>query len=366
MSHQFHPLVVKDIVRETKEAVTIYFTVPDDLRKSFSFKAGQYVTLKLILGGEEVRRAYSICVSPHEVHLAVNVKRVEKGRVSNYINDSIKQGDIIDVMEPDGKFTIPVNTNKRRDFYFFAAGSGITPVMSIIKTLLEEEPMSCCYLCYGNKDEESIIFKDELAKLEQKYDNQLFIRHTLSRPKREKEKGLKGLFSRGKTTWEGWQGRIDSAMVDKFLTENPARGEESHYFVCGPGAMIDSMVHHLESKGMGSDILHSEYFISSEPSVGSISAGGATSKVKVHLAGKEINVEVPPEKTILDVLIEHKYDPPYSCTSGACSTCIAKLIDGKVEMDACYALDDSEVAAGYILVCQSHPRTPRVELKFES
>ncbi len=366
MSHDFHTLKVNKIRQETKASKTIFFAVPPDLAAAYSYKPGQYLTLKFIMNGKEVRRAYSICAAPSEPALAVNVKRLKGGLVSNHINEHLREGDEIEVMQPDGNFTVAADSAKRRDLYFFAAGSGITPIMSLVKTFLEEEPKSCCYLCFGNRNEDQIIFNDQLEALEKKYENQFFLKHTLSKPKREKEKGLKAMFSRGKISWEGWTGRIDRAMVDKFLGLYPARGKEAHYFVCGPGAMIDTVVDQLSSKGIQKEFIHREYFLSSVSGSPEGVTSGEASSVKVHLAGKEIQVLVPPEKTILDVLIEEKYDPPYSCTSGACSTCVAKLLNGKVEMDACYALDDDEVDAGYILVCQSRARTPVVELRFES
>lgn len=366
MSHNFNGLIVERVVKETDDSSSIYFTIPDELKSEYLYKAGQYLTLKFDIRDKEYRRSYSICTSPNEDLFGVNVKRVKKGIVSNYINDNVVVGNKVEVMEPDGKFTIDLNPNSKRDFYFFASGSGITPIISIIKTILEDEPKSCCYLCYGNTNEDSIIFKSELDDLRMKYDGQFFLRHTLSQPKREKEKGFKGMFSRGKLLWEGWRGRIDKEKIEKFREENPVRSKEAHYFVCGPGAMIDTILDHIETTGIEKEFLHTEYFISSAVPDISVLEGVVRSRVKVHLAGSEIEVEVPPEKTILEVLIENKFDPPYSCTSGACSTCVAKLISGKIEMDACYALDDDEVSAGYILVCQSRAKTEEVELQFES
>ena len=366
MSHEFHSLKVNNITRETGEASSIYFHLPDELKNNYRFKPGQYLTLKFLLNGIEVRRAYSICTSPLEQKFGVNVKRVNKGLVSNHINDNLNEGDTVEVMEPDGNFGLELVPERSRDLYFFASGSGITPIISIIKTALEEEPKSRCYLLYGNKNEESVIFDDEIKSLSDKYSGQFFVTHTLSQPKRKKEGGLKGMFSRGKVTWTGLKGRIDAKKIDAFIESHPPQSKESHYFVCGPGAMIDTIIDHLENKGIDSAHLHSEHFISSAPAGGGILSGGVKSDVKVHLAGTEISLEVPPEKTILDVLIDEKHDPPYSCTSGACSTCIAKLIKGEVKMDACYALDDDEVKSGYILVCQSRAVTDEVELTFDT
>ena len=365
MSQDFHKLKVSLITSETDQAKSIYFDIPASLSDAYKYAPGQYLTLKFNIKGDDVRRAYSICTSPIEDKVGVNVKRVTRGLVSNYINDQIKVGDEIDVMMPEGKFGIELDEAYKRDFYFFASGSGITPVISIMKTILEHESMSRCYLLYGNRNEDSIIFKEELGRLAKKYTGQFGLTHTLSKPNREKTGGLKGMFSKGKITWPGWQGRINGDRINKFLEENPKQGKETHYFVCGPGAMIDTVTDHLEKRGVGSDRLHSERFATaSGPSIPV--SGGVESKVKIHLAGKTYDVIVPPSKTILDVLIEEKIDAPYSCTSGACSTCVGKVVKGEVSMDMCYALDDAEVKDGFVLVCQGRANSEEVEITFEA
>ncbi len=365
MSQLFHTLTVSKIVSETPQSKSVFFDVPEGLKEAYAFKAGQYLTLKFQIEGQEVRRAYSICVSPHDDLLGVNVKRVPKGLVSNHINDHLMDGNEVEVMIPEGKFVIDTRVEGHRDFYFFVAGSGITPAISLIKTLLEEEPKSHCYLLYGNRHEDSIIFKSQLESLSRRYQGQFILRHTLSKPNRDKKGGLKGFFSKGIVSWTGWQGRIDNAMIDRFLNENPPVGRASHYFVCGPGAMIDTIIDHLESKNIDSDYLHTEHFsVASAPTAGLSNA--VDSNVKIYLSGKEYQVKVPADKTILDVLIDEKIDAPYSCTSGACSTCIGKVLKGSVVMDACYALDDSEIKEGYVLVCQSRATTDVVEITFDT
>ena len=199
----FHNLIVSKIKRETPDSISIFFEVPEDLKNEYTFQAGQYLTLKFDINGKEERRAYSICTSPIDTELAVNVKRVKKGIVSNHLNDNLKEGETISVMVPEGNFTVALEENASRDFYFFAAGSGITPVMSMIKTILEKEPKSNVFLLYGNKDENSIIFNEELNMLSQKYNGQLNVTHTLSNPIREKKGGLSGMFSKGKIPWPG-------------------------------------------------------------------------------------------------------------------------------------------------------------------
>ncbi len=365
MSHEFHDLKVSKVVQETPKSSSVYFEIPTELKEKYNYQAGQYLTLKFDINGAEERRAYSICTSPLEGELGVNVKRVDKGLISNHINDNIKRGDVLAVMQPDGNFVIDIAEHKQRDFYFFASGSGITPIISMIKTIVEQEPKSICYLLYGNTNEDHIIFKAELDELARKYAGQFVLKHTLSKPKREKAGGLKGLFSKGKMSWTGATGRIDGKRVDQFLEDNPAKSVESHYFVCGPGAMIDTIINHLELKGIQSDFLHTERFVIASGGV-SMAGVGVESTVTAHFGGKTVTVQVPPRKTILDTLLDENHDAPYSCTSGACSTCVAKVIKGDVTMDVCYALDDSEVKAGYVLTCQARAQSPEVEISFES
>ncbi|MEM8528448.1 MAG: ferredoxin--NADP reductase [Bacteroidota bacterium] len=363
--NQFYTLPVKNITRETPQAVTVTFGVPAEHKKMFDYTSGQYLTLKFKLKGLDVRRAYSMSSSPIEEELAVTVKQVDGGLVSTHINQNLKAGDQVEVMPPEGRFVVKSDPAASKTYYLIGAGSGITPFLSIIKTVLEKEPKSSIFLLYGNRNEDTIIFEEKLKRLEQKYSGQLTVEHILSQPKKEKGKGLSGLFSKGKITWEGKVGRIDAKVIQDFLAKNPKRSQEAEYYLCGPGGMLEIAQKTLEGQGIAKDHIHVEYFTTADSNVETKSAGVAGAKVKAHLNGEMVEVQVPEGKTILDALIKEGYDPPYSCTSGACSTCLAKTINGTVKMDVYYAIDDEEVAEGFILACQAHPTTSEVEVTFE-
>lgn len=359
----FHSLKIHEIVSETTDAKTIYFEIPDHLTSEFAHLPGQFLTLKKDLNGKECRRAYSICTITGQRTIGVTVKKVEKGQMSVYINEKAKPDDIFEVMIPEGHFVVKTDHSKSRDHYFFAAGSGITPVMSMLQTILEEEPKSTCFLMYGSRDEDSIIFKDKLDTMLKKYEGQLFIEHVLSKPLAKKAGGLGGIFGKKSTDWQGYKGRIDANMIVDFLQENPPKTQEKQYYICGPGDFIQKITSFLTDRQIDKKTIHKEYFTATEQNV--VNAASTSGSVSVTLKGEKFDIQVPKGKTILDVLIDAKKDPPYSCTSGACSTCIAKVTEGEVVMDQCYALEDDEVEAGYILTCQSHPKTANVSLTYD-
>ena len=362
---QFYPLRVTRMQPETEQAVSVYFDLPESDRTAFNYRAGQYLTLKFTIDGKEQRRAYSMCSAPHQDELAVTVKKVKGGVVSNYIADRLKPGDTVEVMPPMGRFLADVDPAARRRYYLFGAGSGITPLMSILRSVLEREPKSEVILLYGNRDEDNIIFKDQLDTLERKYAGQLTVEHTLSRPKKYATKGIKGLFKPKHTRWEGAKGRIDRGALTDFLRRHPAEGRECRYYVCGPGEMIDNVEASLLGHGISEKLIHVERFVSANSSANSKTEHKQGGTVNVKLNKETVVVELEAGQTILDGLLKAGHTPPYSCLAGACSTCMARVDKGGVKMDVCYALDDSEVEEGYVLTCQAHPTTPEVDVDFD-
>ncbi len=363
----FHPLTISSITPETDQAVTVAFQIDEAQKQDFAYQAGQYLTLRFVINGKEERRAYSMCSAPHDATLAVTVKRVQGGIVSNHIPDSLKVGDTVEVMAPQGRFLVKPDAAARKDYYLFGAGSGITPLMSILRTVLEEEPKSKVHLLYGNRDEQNIIFEQQLSEIQKRYEGQLVVEHTLSRPIREKSGGLRGLFSKGKISWTGQVGRVDIPAVQRFLAANPGTASEQEYYICGPGQMIDNVEQALLGLGFDPETIYSERFVSAndvkKKSTGTGTVSGA--KVTATIGGKVTTVELKAGQTILDGLLESGAAPPYSCLAGACSTCMAKVSKGGVKMEVCFAIDDDEIAEGYILACQAQPTTEEVEVTFD-
>lgn len=361
----FYSVQVADKVQETPDAVTVYFNIPEESKGSFVYKAGQYLTLKLIISGKEERRSYSLCTMPDSDKWGFTVKQVKGGVVSSHLCENIAIGDTIDIMPPDGKFVIEPNPEARKTYYFFGAGSGITPLMSQIKSILEKEPMSTVHLYYGNRNAESIIFKEELDLMQTKYSEQLTVDHILSKP--GKSGGLRGLFKKkqGAPVWTGETGRIDGPKVRSFLEKYPKRNAESLYLICGPGDMIDAVKSALKSEGIANDEVLTEYFTPSGALNGKAIVGAAGNATAfVTLRGEEIELPVE-DKTILETLQDAGYDPPYSCTSGACASCMAKVTEGSADMEMCFALDENEIADGYILTCQAHPTSESIKLTYD-
>lgn len=366
MQKKFFGIKVQKVVQETADAVSVLFDIPSSLQSSFQFTQGQYLTLQFKLNGKEVRRAYSMSSSPIDNELKVTIKRIKNGLVSNHVFNNIKAGNTIQVMPPQGRFFTPIDANNNKSYYLFGGGSGITPLMSILKTVLAKEPQSKVFLFYGNQNEESIIFKKELDQLGKKYASRLVVEHILDKPKMEKPKGLFGFMKKPTTSWEGRIGLANAKNTTTFLQDFPPNKGNSEYFICGPGPMMDAIEALLIQRGVDKQQLHLERFSSSLPE-GEVREleGVVEAKIVAYLDGERIETIIPKGETILDVLLKEKHDVPYSCTTGACSTCLAKCIKGEVKMKACLSLEEDEIAEGLILTCQSCPTTEEVEISYE-
>ena len=366
MANKFYTLKVEKIVREIPDATSVYFHIPTELKETFSFQAGQYLTVNFEINGEPCRRAYSICTSPLEEDFAVTVKRVEGGRVSNYINDNIEAGSEIEVLPPMGKFTVDIQAENKNDYYLFAGGSGITPMMSILKTVLEKEPNSRVSLLYGSRDQDSIIFEESLKALEKKYASRLSVRHILSIPKLGKAKGIQGWLGQEEVVWRGWTGYLQERRVQDFLIDNMAKGVQQKYLICGPTIMMDMVTESLQNIYVPAEDVMVEFFGTPKKDKNSVNSFSGTAQIKVKLYGEEHNISIDDDTSILDALIKKGANPPFSCSSGACSTCMAKLTKGTVAMDSTFSLDKVDKENGYILTCQSHPTCEVVELDYDA
>jgi ring-1,2-phenylacetyl-CoA epoxidase subunit PaaE len=357
MAEHFHALRVAEVVPETSEANSIRFEIPPDLRERFAFKAGQHLTLRAILGGEEVRRNYSLCTAPDENDWLVTVKRIGGGLFSNWVGDELKPGDVVEVMPPHGSFTTEFDPANQRHLVGIAGGSGITPVMSLIKSALKYEPRSRFTLLYGNRDSSSVIFLETLAALKDKYLGRFEIYHFLDQEEQDID-----LFN-------GMLDRARCADAIEHLVPNAA--EVDGWFICGPGPMMDSAEGALLDRGVAKERIHIERFTADRPP-GAVTremaklqteAEGVT--VAVTLDGRTRRVPFT-AGNILDSARGAGLPAPFACKAGVCATCRAKVTEGKVEMAARYGLTDEEVAAGYVLTCQSIPLGDGVAVDYDA
>ena len=352
---KFYKLKVADVHKETSDCVSVSFEVPASLKEEYKFIQGQYLTLKLLVNGEEVRRSYSVCSGVHEGELRVAIKRVKDGKGSNFINDNFQIGQEVEVMTPMGGFHSPMNPYHKKNYVLFAGGSGITPMCSIIKTVLHDEPNSTLLLFYGNLDEDATIFRKQLDELREKNSQQLKIFYILDKPKQNIDETFKGIMTAEKV----------KTLISKFVDLN----KDNEFFICGPTLMMDNVRKTLEDLSVEKNRIHIEYFTSSsEPAGGTISPPieKIISKVTISQYGIETSYELASDgKSILDSAIEHGVDAPFACKGAVCATCRGKLLEGKVHMNKNFALTDAEVSESYILTCQSHPITPVVKVDYD-
>jgi ring-1,2-phenylacetyl-CoA epoxidase subunit PaaE len=358
MSIHFHPLRVKEVRQETPECVSVLFDVPDDLKKEFQFRQGQSLSMRIKLDGKEVRRTYSICTSPLDNEWRVAIKKVDNGLFSTFANEALKKGDQLEVMPPVGKFYTELKKTHKKKYTAFAAGSGITPVLSLIKTTLATEPLSTFTLVYGNKSRNSIIFFEELEALKNKYMQRFNLVHVLSRELTDTPVNA---------------GRIDIGKL-KELNRVVNYAIQDEFFICGPESMIFCVKDFLEQEGIDRKKIHFELFTTpgqtfnhSSPINNPAIAAGPSCKVTIKLDGRSIDFDLPlnAQMSILDAALQEGADLPFACKGGVCCTCKAKLLEGDVKMDVHWGLENEEVEQGYILTCQSHPKSDHVVVDFD-
>jgi ring-1,2-phenylacetyl-CoA epoxidase subunit PaaE len=358
MSIHFHPLKVKEVKKETSDCVSVLFDVPENLKEAFNFTQGQSLTMRATINGEEVRRTYSICSSPLDHQLKVAIKKVEGGLFSSFANEQLKMNDVLEVMTPIGRFYTTLDAANRKNYMAFAAGSGITPLLSIIKTTLATEPDSTFTLVYGNKTRSSIIFFEELEALKNKYINRFNLIHILSREKTDADLNF-GRITKDKCS-DLFGKLLDVKTVDEF-------------FICGPEDMIFSVKQFLESNGVAEKKIHFELFTTpgqnkaTSHKVQGTNEEGPQSNITVKLDGRSFDFSIPlnSDTTILVAAMQQGADVPYACKGGVCCTCKAKLLVGEVKMDVHWGLEQEEIEQGFILTCQSHPITANVTVDFD-
>ena len=352
---RFHTLKVKDIKRETSDAVSVSFEVPPQQQPEYQFKQGQYITLKLTVNGEEIRRSYSLCSSPYEKEIRVAIKEVAGGRASTFINRELKVGASMEVMTPMGTFHSVLSGGNKKNYVLFAGGSGITPMMSIIKSILYVEKQSTITLIYANKNEESTIFKTELDSIAGSNSN-LKVVYVFDQPSGPVSDLQKGIITKEK------------ALT---LIENFGGVNAQEYFICGPGPMMENVKTTLENLKIAKEKIHIEYFNAVIDAVAkeenATLGANVKSKIKVLQYGIETDFELQTSSiSILDAAIEAGVDAPFSCKGAVCCTCRAKVLEGKVRMDANFALTEAEVEEGFILTCQAHPLTEKVVIDYDA
>jgi ring-1,2-phenylacetyl-CoA epoxidase subunit PaaE len=347
---KFHPLTIKEIKKETSSAVSIVFDIPPTLKNEFQFIAGQYITIKKTLAGKELRRAYSICSSPTSNELRIAIKTVDNGTFSVYACTVLKEGDVLEVSKPEGKFILEPSVKNTKNYLAIAAGSGITPIIAIIKTVLFNEPTSTFTLIYGNKTETDTIFKDEIDQLKSEFSSQFNIQYVFSREQKEL-----ALF-----------GRIDTSNINYVLKNKFKNISFDTAFLCGPEAMINTTKTTLLENDLNENEIHFELFstpVSSKEITPEQFEG--TSELTVVLDDEETTFEMDSKTTFLTAALKEGLDAPYSCQGGICSSCIAKVTEGNAVMTKNTILSEDEIKDGLILTCQAHPTTQKITIDYD-
>jgi ring-1,2-phenylacetyl-CoA epoxidase subunit PaaE len=345
----FYKLNIKEVKRETPNAVSVLFNVPSELQPTYKFIAGQYINLKLTLDGKEIRRAYSICSSPNSGELRIAIKAVKNGNFSKFANDNLKAGDILEVGQPEGKFTFEPSADRQKNYAAFVAGSGITPVMAILQSVLENEPNSSFVLVYGNKTPEDTIFHDQLHELQLKYVGRFFVHYVYSQTKVENE-----LF-----------GRIDKSNINFVLNNKHKEKEFDKFYLCGPEEMINLATTVLKEHNVADKNIKFELFTTSSTENTEASSHEGHTKITVLVDDEETTFEMSQKQTLLEAALKQGIDAPYSCQGGICSSCLARISKGTAEMKKNSILTDKEVADGLILTCQAHPTSSEIFVDFD-
>ena len=343
-------LKVKDVAKQTSDSVTITFDQPEE---KIAYRAGQYITCICNLEDKEERRSYSLSTSPYlDKSLSITIKKEDGGKVSNYFYEHLKPGDELKIIQPMGNFTTEFNENNQRHLVMVGGGSGITPLMSLLISALEVEKNSFITLIYSNRNEDTIIFKDKLDELEDKYPDRLKVHHVLSRPS---------------SSWRGIKDRLNADEFNDILKKSP-QYEQTEFFLCGPQGLMQMVESTLKGKQVPGEHIHKESFVASTEieDIEVVKKGSDEPKeVTILYYGEEYKIKVPPGKTILETALDNDIDIPYSCQSGICTTCRCKRLEGEIEMEETEGLTDEELEEGYVLVCVGHPKSDKVKVEVE-
>lgn len=344
----FYSLTIDNISRLTPNSVAVSFIIPKDLEDKFAFEAGQYITVKTNIDGQEVRRAYSISSSPSDKLITIGIKKVPEGRFSSYANTNLKKGDQLQVMPPEGRFVYKTST-EQQNICAFAAGSGITPIMSIARTVLESHPENNFVLVYGNQNKSETMFLDEITKLETTFKDRFTVQFVYSKAQEEN-----ALF-----------GRIDVSVINFVLKNKFKDLNFNTFYLCGPEGMINLTSDTLKANGVADDSIYFELFTTSENEDSETTIPEGKTKVEVLLDDEVYSFSMDNNSSVLDAVLDEDIDAPYSCQGGVCSTCIARITEGEAKMDKNQILTDSEIAEGLVLTCQAHPVTAILKIDYD-
>jgi ring-1,2-phenylacetyl-CoA epoxidase subunit PaaE len=359
VAKHFRPLTILDIRKETDDCISVSFVIPEEWKEEFNYQAGQNITLRSKINGEDIRRSYSICSGPHEGELRVAIKKVEEGLFSSHAHGHFNPGQSLDVLAPTGNFVLTLQPSNKKHYVAFVAGSGITPVISLLKTILREEPLSQFTMIYGNRSRSSMIFREELMALKNDYPDKF---------------QLISIFSREKSEAALFEGRIDARKTELIFKHIIPLADDQEYLLCGPAPMIFELRDWLHEQKIPEKKIHFELFsdpgeagfAAKKQNAVSSQAPTSTSQVTIRLDGVSSDFQIPAEgPSILDAAIQAGADLPYACRAGVCASCRAKLVKGKVTMDQNYALADEELEQGFILACQSHPASEKLTIDFD-